>query len=148
MREHDALFGGEESGGFGVTDHLRNKDGVLIAGLAAAAHAADPLGERLASVRETYGEVHQDRVSVDCPDERKAGVLAALAEDLPGTVAGVDVDRVNDVDGFKILLADGSWLLVRPSGTEPKLRVYAEAGSDERVAALLDAGRDLVEPLV
>jgi phosphomannomutase len=148
MREHDALFGGEESGGFGVTDHLRNKDGVLIAGLAAAAHTADPLGERLASVRETYGEVHQDRVSVDCPDERKAGVLAALAEDLPGTVAGVDVDRVNDVDGFKILLADGSWLLVRPSGTEPKLRVYAEAGSDERVAALLDAGRDLVEPLV
>jgi phosphomannomutase len=63
-------------------------------------------------------------------------------------VAGVDVDRVNDVDGFKILLADGSWLLVRPSGTEPKLRVYAEAGSEGRVGELLEAGRELVEPLV
>jgi phosphomannomutase len=56
--------------------------------------------------------------------------------------------RVNDTDGFKILLEDGSWLLVRPSGTEPKMRVYAEAHSEERVAELLDAGRELVEPLV
>ena len=148
MREHDALFGGEESGGYGLTAHLRNKDGVLVAGLAAAAHADEPLEERLAAVRERYGEAHQDRVSVDCPDERKAGVVSALADELPETVAGVDVDRVNDVDGFKILLADGSWLLVRPSGTEPKLRVYAEAGSEERVDELLAAGRDLVEPLV
>jgi len=148
MREHDALFGGEESGGFGLTAHLRNKDGVLVAGLAAAAHAAEPLDERLAAIRERYGEAHQDRVSVGCPNDRKAGVLSALAGELPDTVAGVDVDRVNDVDGFKILLADGSWLLVRPSGTEPKLRVYAEAGSEGRVGELLEAGRELVEPLV
>jgi phosphomannomutase len=148
MREHDALFGGEESGGYGITAHLRNKDGVLLAGLAAAAHAASPLDDRLAAIRETYGEVFQDRVSVDCPDERKAAVLAALADDLPDAVAGVEVDRVNDVDGFKILLVDGSWLLARPSGTEPKLRVYAEAESEARVAELLEAGRELVEPLV
>ena len=148
MREHDALFGGEESGGYGLTAHLRNKDGVLVAGLAAAAHAAEPVEERLAAIRENYGEAHQDRISVDCPDDRKEGVLASLADELPDAVAGVDVSRVNDVDGFKILLEDGSWLLVRPSGTEPKLRVYAEADSEERVAELLEAGRELVEPLV
>ncbi|MEF8843270.1 MAG: phosphoglucomutase/phosphomannomutase family protein [Haloarculaceae archaeon] len=148
MGEHEALFGGEESGGFGLTDHLRNKDGVLVAGLAAAAHADEALEERLAAIRETYGETHQNRVSVDCRDDRKGGVLSALADELPDAVSGVDVDRVNDVDGFKILLADGSWLLVRPSGTEPKMRVYAEAGSEERVGELLEAGRELVEPLV
>ncbi len=148
MREHDALFGGEESGGYGLTAHLRNKDGVLVAGLAAAAHAAEPIEERLAAIREAHGEAHQDRISVDCPDERKEAVLAALADELPDSVGGVDVSRVNDVDGFKILLEDGSWLLVRPSGTEPKLRVYAEAGSEERVAELLEEGRELVEPLV
>jgi phosphomannomutase len=87
-------------------------------------------------------------VSVDCPEQRKAPALAALEEALPASVAGTEVESVNEADGFKTLLADGSWLLIRPSGTEPKLRVYAEAGSDERVAELLEAGRELVEPLV
>jgi phosphomannomutase len=148
MREHDALFGGEESGGFGVTDHLLNKDGVLMALLAARAHATRPIQDRLADVRAEHGDVVQDRVSVDCPDERKAPVLSALGEVLPDEVAGVPVERVNEVDGFKALLADGSWLLMRPSGTEPKLRVYAEAESRERVDDLLAAGRELIEPLV
>jgi len=63
-------------------------------------------------------------------------------------IAGAAVADVNTVDGFKLQLADGSWLLVRPSGTEPKMRVYAEAGDEDRVAALLDAGHDLVAPLI
>ena len=148
MREHDALFGGEESGGFGVTDHLLNKDGVLVALLAARAHAERPIQDRLADIRAEHGDVVQDRVSVDCPDDRKAPVLRALGDELPDAVAGVAVERVNEVDGFKALLADGSWLLMRPSGTEPKLRVYAEAESRARVDELLAAGRELVEPLV
>jgi phosphomannomutase len=148
MGEFDALFGGEESGGFGVTEHLRNKDGVLIALLAARAHAERPLQARLADIRVEHGDVVQDRVSVDCPDGRKAAVLRALADELHDEVAGVAVNRVNEVDGFKALLADGSWLLMRPSGTEPKMRVYAEAEGEARVAELLAAGRELVEPLV
>ena len=148
MLEHGALVGGEESGGFGVTDHLPNKDGVALALVLAAAHAERPLDDRADAITEQFGTIHQDRVSVDCPERRKGPALDALGEALPESVAGVDVESVNEADGFKTLLADGSWLLVRPSGTEPKLRVYAEAGSDERVAALLAAGRDLVEPLV
>jgi phosphomannomutase len=132
----------------GIAGHLRNKDGVLLALLSAAATAAEPLDERVDRLEAEYGEVHQDRVSVDCPDDRKAAVLADLDGALPEGIAGSEVERVNDVDGFKIFLADGAWLLVRPSGTEPKLRVYAEATSDERVAELLDAGREIVEPLV
>jgi phosphomannomutase len=148
MGEHDALFGGEESGGYTIRGHVREKDGVLMALLAAAAAAEQSLDDRLDAIEAEFGAIHQDKVSVDCPDDRKSPVLDELEERLPDAVAGVDVERVNDADGFKILLADGTWLLVRPSGTEPKMRVYAEADSPERVESLLDAGRDLVEPLI
>jgi len=148
MGEHDALMGGEESGGFGVSAHLRNKDGVLVALLAAAAAAEKPLDDRVDALLAEHGEIHQGRVSVDCPDDRKTGVLEELEADLPETVAGEGVADVSTVDGFKMTLAYGTWVLVRPSGTEPKLRVYAEAGSEARVDELLDAGRDVVEPLV
>ena len=148
MREHDALFGGEESGGFGLTDHLRNKDGVLVALVAAAAESERSLDARVDALIDAYGEIHQSRISVDCPDDRKEPVLDDLEAELPDSVAGVTVDGINTVDGFKIRLEDGTWLLMRPSGTEPKLRVYAEAGSEQRVEELLDAGRTLVKPLV
>ncbi|WP_435197532.1 phosphoglucomutase/phosphomannomutase family protein [Natronomonas sp. EA1] len=148
MRDHDALLGGEESGGFGLRGHLRNKDGVLFALLTAAAAAEESLDDRLARVREEYGDVVQDRVSVDCPDARKADVLLELEDHIPEAVAGASVEKVVTVDGFKILLEDGSWLLMRPSGTEPKLRVYAESSSEKRVKALLGEGTALVEPLV
>jgi len=148
MAAHDARCGGEESGGFGISAHLPNKDGVMLALVAAAAEAERPLDDRVADLLAAHGERHQDRVSVDCPDERKAAVLADLENALPEEVAGVAVADVNTVDGFKILLTDGTWLLVRPSGTEPKLRVYAEADDDDRLEALLAAGRELVEPLV
>jgi len=148
MAEHDALMGGEESGGFGLTSHLRNKDGVLLALLAAAIDAERSYDERIAGLLDRFGGIVQDRISVDCPDDRKEGVLAELDDALPDEVAGASVERVSSVDGFKIFLDDGGWLLVRPSGTEPKLRVYAEAGSQGRVDELLAAGREIVEPLV
>ncbi|MFB6270718.1 MAG: phosphoglucomutase/phosphomannomutase family protein, partial [Halobacterium sp.] len=148
MGDNDALFAGEESGGYTMRGHVREKDGVLMALVAAAAASEQSLDGRLDDIAAEFGEIHQDKVSVGCPDDRKPVVLDELADRLPEEVAGVAVDRVNDADGFKILLEDGSWLLVRPSGTEPKMRVYAEAGSEERVEELLSAGRDLVGPLV
>src|SRR6056297_559278 len=148
LREHDALFGGEESGGFGLPDHLRNKDGVMLALVAAAAESERSLDARVDDLIEEYGEIHQSRISVDCPDDRKGPVLDDLEAELPESIAGEAVDGINTVDGFKVRLEDGTWLLMRPSGTEPKLRVYAEAGSAERVEELLEAGRDLVKPLV
>ncbi len=148
MAEHDALLGGEESGGFGLASHLRNKDGVLLALLVAAAHEEEPLADRLERIKTEYGDIVQDRRSVDCPDERKATVLDALEAELPETVAGTEIEQVGRSDGFKLLLEDGSWLLVRPSGTEPKLRIYAEAGTRDRLETLLSAGEALVDPLV
>jgi phosphomannomutase len=148
MADHDALIGGEESGGFTVRGHVREKDGVLLALLAAAADAEEPLDDRVDRLLEEHGAVVQDKVSVDCPDDRKAPAVVALEERIPDDVAGTVVEEVVTDDGFKLLLADGSWVLVRPSGTEPKLRVYAEAESEERVAALLAEGRELVSAVV
>ena len=145
MAEHDALLGGEESGGFSVRGHVREKDGVLGALLVAAAAAETPIQDRRASLVDAYGEIHQDRRSVDCPDDRKREVVETLREALPETVLGVDVVDVNEADGVKLLLADDAWLLVRASGTEPKLRIYAEARDRGRADELLDAGEDLVD---
>ncbi|MFB6092754.1 MAG: phosphoglucomutase/phosphomannomutase family protein [Haloquadratum sp.] len=148
MAEHDALLGGEESGGFSIRGHVREKDGVLTALLGAAAAAAEPMDARVDRLLDEHGDVVADKISVDCPDAEKARVVDELEEALPAQVAGRDIAEVVTLDGFKLLLEDGSWLLVRPSGTEPKLRVYAEAGSRERTDRLLEAGRELVEPLI
>ncbi|PSQ27361.1 phosphoglucomutase [Halobacteriales archaeon QS_9_68_17] len=148
VAEHDALVGGEESGGFTVRGHVREKDGVLMALLAAAAAAEEPLDARVDRLLDEHGEIHQGKVSVDCPDGEKERVIDDLEGVIPDAVAGAAVEDVVTVDGFKLLLDDGSWTLVRPSGTEPKLRVYAEAGSEERVETLLAEGRGLVEPLI
>ncbi|MFB6133488.1 MAG: phosphoglucomutase/phosphomannomutase family protein [Halanaeroarchaeum sp.] len=146
--EHDALMGGEESGGFTIRGHVREKDGVMMGALAATAEAKRPIDDRVDDLLDEHGAVYQDKVSVECPDAEKERVLQELVGDVPDVVAGRVVEDVNPADGVKALLDDGSWLLIRPSGTEPKLRVYAEAGSESAVQTLLDAGRNLVEPLV
>jgi phosphomannomutase len=148
MGEHDALFGGEESGGFTLRGHVREKDGVLMSLLAAGTHAAEPFDERVDRLLDEYGQIAAGKVSLDCPDHRKAGVLNELEDHIPESVCGHGVAKVVTLDGFKLLLENGSWLLVRPSGTEPKLRVYAEADSDEAVDELLAEGREIVEPLI
>ncbi len=148
MADHDALVGGEESGGFTIRGHVREKDGVLMALLAAAMHDAEPIDDRVDRLLEEHGTVVQDKHSVACPDHEKARVIDDLKGEIPDDVAGTPVENVNTADGFKLQLEDGSWLLVRPSGTEPKLRVYAEATDEDRVAELLEAGEALVEPLV
>jgi len=148
MGEHDALFGGEESGGFTLRGHVREKDGVLMALLAAATHAAEPFDARVDRLLDEHGRIAAGKVSLDCPDDRKEGVLDELEDHIPESVCGSPVAKVVTLDGFKLLLENGSWLLVRPSGTEPKLRVYAESDSDEAVDELLAEGRDLVEPLI
>ena len=148
MADSDALFGGEESGGFTLRGHVREKDGVLMALLAAAAEMDESFDDRIDRLLDAHGHIAAGKVSIDCPDDRKAGVLEDLEGNIPASVGGHEVATVVTLDGFKLLLDDGSWLLVRPSGTEPVLRVYAEAESDAAVEELLAEGRAIVEPLV
>jgi phosphomannomutase len=71
-------------------------------------------------------------------------VMETLAKRRPRTLAGLGVDRVRDDDGFKFYLEDGSWVLLRTSGTEPLIRVYSEAGSDAEVESRLAALEEVV----
>ena len=144
MTEHDALFGGEESGGYGLTEHVPNKDGVLTAVLACAAESERSLDARLDALFETHGEIHQKQVSITCREAEKTARVAALANAPPSTVAGSEISHVSTVDGVKLTLASGEWVLVRPSGTEPKIRIYAEASSESRLSELLDSARAFV----
>ncbi|SIR75666.1 Phosphomannomutase [Haladaptatus litoreus] len=146
--EHNALLAGEESGGFTIKNHIGEKDGVFVALLAAAATALEPFDDRLDRLFETYGRIYADKINIDCPEEKKTSVLVALEESIPETIVGQPIVETITLDGFKLLLADGSWILIRPSGTEPKLRVYAETTNAERLTSLLTAGRELIESVI
>lgn len=145
LLDRNAVIGGEESGGYTIRGHTPEKDGVMTALLVVAANAVEPIDDRLTRIRSTYGPVVQRKQSVPCPDAKKQTVLATLIEILPNTIGGVPVRETSDLDGVKVFLDDNSWMLVRPSGTEPKLRIYAEASSVNRVEALLKEGTSLIE---
>jgi phosphomannomutase len=145
MMETDAILGGEESGGFAFRGHIPERDGVLC-GLFFAdmvVKEGRPLSQVLRALEAEVGvhayarhDIHMPRDSYET-DRRR--VLGALAANAPAVIAGVPVERVRDDDGFKFFLADGSWVLLRASGTEPLIRVYSEAASPGDVEARLTA---------
>lgn len=135
LHERGAIMGGEESGGLSIKGHIPEKDGIL-AGLLAVemvAHHGKSLTELLDQVYRQFGQLHSRRLDVKTSPEQKARVLEALARFKPQQVAGQAVTDIVRVDGVKMLLADGSWALIRPSGTEPLFRIYAEAAGLDRV---------------
>ena len=150
MMETDAVLGGEESGGYGVRGHIPERDGVLVGVFIAdmIVRAGKPLSEILRDLEAEVGphayardDIHMPRDTYET-DRRR--VLETLGANSPRSIAGVEVDRVRDDDGYKFFLRDGSWVLLRTSGTEPLIRVYAEAGSDDEVQARLHALEDIV----
>ncbi|MCS6835832.1 MAG: phosphoglucomutase/phosphomannomutase family protein [Anaerolineae bacterium] len=150
MMSHDVLIGGEESGGISIKGHIPEGDGVLMGLLLleVMAHHRAPLHEIVAQLRRDFGPAYYDR-----HDERlhrpinKREALKRLSDSVPSHINGQAVTRVNALDGVKYLLADGGWLLIRPSGTEPVLRIYAEGPTAEDVAELLRQGAALGQAL-
>jgi len=100
-----------------------------------------PLHEIIAELQREHGPAHYARIDTHLAHQRpKKQMVKMLVDSAPGALNGETVARVDTMDGVKFYLGDGSWLLIRPSGTEPVLRVYAEARSPEAVKALLDEG--------
>lgn len=157
MIETGAMLGGEESGGYGFGMHLPERDGIyadlLLLDLfrLERERARWPASRMVDHLHEIAGpsfylrrDVHVDRAAYPALKER---LLVELREQAPVAVAGQTVERTDALDtndGFKSWLTDGSWLLIRFSGTEPLVRVYAEATSAELRDELLDAGATLV----
>jgi len=146
MREQDILIGGEESGGIGVRGHIPERDATLAALLLVEMMAmrGTTLGGLLAQLRERVGDHAYDRIDVLLTQPVTGTQYTALRDALPATIVGEAVREISTRDGIKMLLADGSWLLLRASGTEPVLRIYAESDTMDKVQAFLAAGRALI----
>ena len=145
MNETNALFGCEESGGYAFRGHIPERDGIL-SGLMVAEMIVGygkPLSALVRHLEELVGPHAYARDDISFPrdgyEERKQDVYRRMQEHTPESFAGAAVQRVRDDDGFKFYLDDGSWVLMRMSGTEPLMRVYAEAPTKERVRELIDA---------
>ena len=147
MLADDVLIGGEESGGISIKGHIPEGDGVLMGLLVAemVAFYDRPPEELLCETKAEIGEFEYARNDFHVRPFDKSGLVAKLVSLAPETLAGIAVVSVNTRDGVKYLLADDGWLLIRPSGTEPVLRVYAEAHDTETVQVLLAAGRSLAD---
>jgi phosphomannomutase len=145
MLEHDILMGGAESGGLGVKGHIPERDGVLLGLLLLEAVAMSGKGLRQL-LEETMAEIGRfayRRIDLHIEPAVKAALIARLSAQPPASLAGLPVASTNFRDGFKFIFADGSWLLIRPSGTEPVLRLYSEAHDPGIVEALLAAARGI-----
>lgn len=140
MLTRDILIGGEESGGIGIKGHLPERDGILNSLLLAEVMAdkGRTLGELVGELSEEFGPHYYDRVDLEVERETAHRVVRQVAQGKVKSVAGLEVTRTDDLDGAKMLFGDSAWLLVRASGTENVLRLYAEASSREQVRSLLD----------
>ncbi|MBN2555628.1 MAG: phosphoglucomutase/phosphomannomutase family protein [Anaerolineales bacterium] len=146
MLNDDILIGGEESGGMSFKGHVPEGDGVLMGLLLIemVAHYGVPLEELVGDLLKEAGPAFYARV-----DQRlshpvsKNEMVKRLAQNAPASIGGGSVASVNTTDGVKYIMDDSSWLLIRPSGTEPVLRIYAEAREQSMVDALLEHGKSI-----
>ena len=126
-------------GGLSILGHIPEKDGILANLLVAEVIAVSqkPLSELVQDIQEELGgPTFNHRIDLRLSEKRKALVMKTLKESAPERVAGLSVQKVGHLDGVKLYLEDDSWVLVRPSGTEPLLRISMEAYSLETQKAL------------
>ena len=146
MVKHNAIIGGEESGGYGFHGHIPERDSIL-AGLyfldfMVKTHKTP--SQLLDYLYSKVGTHYYERIDSHISKDKRDVITSRLASSSPDIIADTKVIKIDTTDGFRFFLADGSWLLIRFSGTEPLVRLYAEGGSLEKVRKLLDGGRKIV----
>jgi phosphomannomutase len=142
----EIVFGGEESAGLTIAGHVPEKDGILADLLVAEMCGARgrTLAELGAELEAAIGPFRSRRIDLPLSAEAREA-LARRRTSAPERLAGLRVASVNRIDGLKLILEDGSWILVRESGTEPVARVYVEASTSQRVDALAAAAQELLK---
>lgn len=143
MLETDALIGGEESGGYAFRGNVPERDGIL-----AALYLLDMMvrtGKKPSQLLDWLYDLvgaryYYDRIDTRFPAEMRDVTRQRILDARPSEVAGLAVTDIITTDGFKYVLEDGGWLLIRFSGTEPIIRVYCETTHQDRVPAILEAG--------
>ncbi len=145
MLSEKVIIGGEESGGLSVLGHIPEKDGILADLLALEVVAVErkPLSDVLFEIMREIGTLYSKRINLPVTEEAKEGVISSLKSNPPEYVANIKVLNVTTIDGVKLILRDGSWILMRPSGTEPVVRIYAEATTFETLNRLIKWGEEI-----
>lgn len=145
MRREDALAAGEESGGYAFRGHIPERDGILsgLFILDMMARTGKRPSELLQHLFSKVGEHHFDRWDVPFDPAKRSVVVQRVASRNPEAIGGKGVLGRDEADGTRFRLKGGAWVLIRFSGTEPLLRLYAEAESPARVKRLLSEAREL-----
>lgn len=142
MNETGAVFGGDQTDGYCYGTHIPNKDGIFTSIIVCIAHSEEPIDQRLSRVRDIYGRRFADRRSIECDDDLKSDIPEFVAS-RADSIAGRQPSNIVSIDGQKLYF-DDSWVLVRPSGTEPKVRLYAESDSRDETSKLLDSTQEII----
>jgi len=146
MLREDVLIGGEESGGISIQGHIPEGDGILMGLLLVemVATTKQSLHDLVKTLLDEVGPSHYTRkdLRLKYPVEKQQ-MVQTLLNNAPKQISGKAVKNVLSIDGVKYIMADDSWLLIRPSGTEPVLRVYAEGRNEEMVEILLNYGKEI-----
>ncbi len=140
MINDDVLVGGEESGGLAVKGHIPERDGIWMGLLIFEfmAKTGKTLKELIAELYEKVGSFDFDRDDLHIKEEQKVAVIEKCKNDPYQAFGDYKVQSVETIDGYKFYLSDTEWVMIRPSGTEPVLRVYAQAPDAAKVRSILD----------
>jgi phosphomannomutase len=140
MEAHDALIGGESSGGLTVRGHILGKDGLYAAALLVEmiSKTGKPLSRLVSDLYERYGACAMVERDFALPAEEKARIGRLLMEEKQLPDFSREIGHVSYLDGCKVYFGDSAWVIIRPSGTEPRIRLFAEGETPEEAARLAD----------
>ena len=146
----EAVIGGEESGGYAWKGAIPERDGLLsgLLLLEMCLSQNKTPSQLWKALEAKHGKSHFKRIDVKLhkPAADKAVFTAKLVKKLPKKVLGSEIKSLLQFDGLKLILDSGHWLLMRPSGTEPLMRIYAESDSDKRTSELLELAKKWAGP--
>ncbi len=139
------IIGGEESAGLSIRGHVPEKDGILACFLVAemVAREGRSLRDLLERLYAEVGRFVTKRENITLSAELEKGFAERMTA-IPADFAGIKVAKVITIDGTKCILDDGSWVLFRKSGTEPVVRLYGEASSEEKLMTIMGAARGFI----
>ena len=144
MQEVNAVIGGESSGGLTVRGHINGKDGIYAAALLVEmiAVTGKKLSELMEEIREVFGEIYMEERDYKFSQEKKEEIHKILMEDKLLPEIGYEVEKISYLDGCKVYLKNGGWIIARFSGTEPLLRIFCEMKSEAEAQGLCKVFED------